>query len=81
MTWTDDGWQTTHTANSRAMGSAGQYADIGPTGPSEMEWTLRWPEKDAWLGYNVKVKVDAAKSCNRSLARKRDFRKDMVCPN
>ena len=59
VTWTDDGWQTTNTANSRAMGSAGQYADIGPTGTGEMEWTLRWPEKDAWLGYNVKVKIDA----------------------
>jgi glucoamylase len=59
-TWTDDGWQTTHTANSRALGSAGYSADIAPAdGNREVEWTLRWPEKDAWLGYNVKVKVDA----------------------
>jgi glucoamylase len=58
-TWTDDGWQTTHTANSRSLGSAGYCADIAPeAGSREVEWTLRWPEKDAWLGYNVKVKVD-----------------------
>jgi glucoamylase len=60
VTWTDDGWQTMHTANSRALGSAGHTADIAPKAESgEVDWTLRWPEKDAWLGYNVKVKVDA----------------------
>ncbi|HTU43660.1 MAG TPA: hypothetical protein VMF91_01265, partial [Bryobacteraceae bacterium] len=58
-TWTDDGWQTIHTANSRTLGSAGYSADIAPAaGSCEVEWTLRWPEQDAWLGYNVKVKVD-----------------------
>ena len=61
LTWTDDGWQTTRTTNSRSMGNAGYSADIAPeAGRSELEWTLRWPEKDAWLGYNVKLKVDAA---------------------
>ncbi len=61
IAWTDDGWQTTHGAKSRTLGSAGYSADIAPTaGTRELEWTMRWPEKDAWLGYNVKVKVDAA---------------------
>jgi glucoamylase len=61
-TWTDDGWQTTHTTYSRALGSAGYSADIAPAPESsEVEWTLRWPEKDVWLGYNVKVKVDASR--------------------
>jgi hypothetical protein len=23
-----------------------------------VEWTQHWPEEDAWLGYNVKVKID-----------------------
>jgi len=60
-TWTDDGWRTTRTANSRAFGSSGCSADIAPAaGSSEVEWTLRWPEKDAWLGYNVKIKVTAS---------------------
>ena len=57
--WTDDSWQTVQTATSRTMGSAGYSADILPSaGRSEVEWTLRWPEEDAWLGYNVKVKVN-----------------------
>ena len=61
LAWSEDGWQTIHTANSRARGSAGHSVDIAPSaGSTEVEWTLRWPEKGAWLGYNVKVKVDAA---------------------
>lgn len=60
VTWTDDGWQTVRTAASRALGSAGFSADLTPeTGAAAVEWTLRWPDQDAWLGYNVKVKVDA----------------------
>jgi glucoamylase len=59
-TWTDDGWQTTHTAKSRALGSSGYSTDIAPAaGSREVEWTLRWPEKNFWLGYNLKVAVDA----------------------
>jgi glucoamylase len=60
-TWTDDGWQTVHTVDSRNLGSAGYSADIAPAeGGGELEWTLHWPGKDVWLGYNVKVKVDAS---------------------
>ncbi len=60
LVWTDDGWQTVKTAGSRGLGSAGFSADITPAGGSaEVEWTMHWPESDAWLGYNVKVKVDA----------------------
>jgi len=60
VAWTEDGWQTIHTAKSHARGSAGHSVDIAPTaGSTQVEWTLRWPEKNAWLGYNVKVKVDA----------------------
>ncbi len=45
---------------SRSLGSAGFSADIPPaTGSEAVEWTLHWPEQDAWLGYNVEVKVDA----------------------
>lgn len=58
--WTGDGWQTQKAVSSRALGSAGFSADIVPTnGCCELEWTLHWPEQDAWLGYNVKVKIDA----------------------
>jgi len=55
--WSADGWQTTQVALSRSPGSAGFSADIQPGGT--VEWTLHWPEQDAWLGYNVEVKVDA----------------------
>ena len=57
--WTDDGWLTQHTAASRAQGNAVFSVDITPAaGSGELEWTQHWPERDAWLGYNVKVKVD-----------------------
>jgi len=61
VVWTDDGWQTNRATLSRAFGSAGFCAEIAPArGSSEIEWTLHWPEQGSWLGYNVKVKIDAA---------------------
>ena len=60
VAWTDDGWQTTHSTPSRSLGSAGYSADIKPkSGAEAVEWTLRYPEQDAWLGYNVVVKIEA----------------------
>ena len=59
--WTWDGWQTKQTADSRGIGSAGFSIDIAPQpGATTLEWTLHWPEPNTWLGYNVKVKIDAA---------------------
>ena len=65
VTWTGDGWQTVNKTESRGLGSAGFSADIAaPAGCEELEWTLHWIElgtgPEAWLGYNVRVKVDAA---------------------
>lgn len=57
VVWTVDGWQTTKTELSRSLGSAGFSADIQPG--ATVQWTLHWPEQDAWLGYNIEVKVDA----------------------
>jgi glucoamylase len=60
LIWTADHWQTTQKTLSRSVGKAGFTADIPPTpGTNLVEWTLHWPEPDAWLGYNVEVKVDA----------------------
>ena len=60
LVWTEDVWKTVEKLLSRNLGSAGFSADITPgTGSSAVEWTLYWPEQDAWLGYNVVVKVDA----------------------
>ncbi|MGD0739519.1 MAG: glycoside hydrolase family 15 protein [Terracidiphilus sp.] len=63
--WTGDDWQTVNRTVSRNLGSSGFSADItAPAGCRELEWTLHWTElgagPEAWLGYNVKVKVDAA---------------------
>ena len=68
--WTDDGWKTQQTTVCRTLGSAGFSADVAPVaGSKELEWTLCWigagadagggaiTEQDAWLGYNVKVKI------------------------
>ena len=58
--WSDDGWQTKHTTLSRGLGSAGFFADIAPgAGGGEVEWTMHWPDSDTWLGYNMKVNVEA----------------------
>jgi glucoamylase len=58
--WTDDGWKTVKSATSRGLGSAGFTADLVPAADSsEVEWTLHWPERNTWLGYNVKVMIDA----------------------
>jgi glucoamylase len=61
LAWTDDGWKTVNKAMSRGLGSAGFSADIKPAvGSQELEWTMHWQESDSWLGYNVKVKVEAS---------------------
>lgn len=63
VVWTCDSWKTSRTTASRQFGSAGFSVDIAPSaGCAEFEWTLRWRDRgpDAWLGYNVKVNIDAA---------------------
>ena len=61
VVWTDDGWQTNHSAASRSLGSAGFSADIAPGAASTgLEWTIHWPEQKRWLGYNVEVKIEGA---------------------
>ncbi|MGD0737783.1 MAG: glycoside hydrolase family 15 protein [Terracidiphilus sp.] len=59
LTWSADGWQSTHVTASRSLGSAGYSVDIvaGAAG-GNLSWTQRWPEQDRWLGYNVDVKVE-----------------------
>jgi len=64
--WSDDGWKTVHTTASFGLGSAGHSADIAPApGSAALEWTLHWtavegkPGTEGWLGYNMRVSVDA----------------------
>jgi glucoamylase len=59
--WSHDGWQTMHTAGSRSLGSAGFCADVATAldQAGSLLWTLHWPERDHWLGYNVDIQVGA----------------------
>jgi hypothetical protein len=60
VVFTTDGWKNKESLAARGLGSAGFSADIAaPAGSTELEWTQRWQETDTWLGYNVKVKIDA----------------------
>lgn len=61
VVWTCDNWLTKQTTSSRALGCAGFSADIAPAaGSTEVEWTFHWPQQDTWLGYNVKIRIEAA---------------------
>jgi glucoamylase len=61
LIWSDDGWQTTHTTASRSLGSAGFSADVAtaPSQTSSLSWTLHWPERNHWLGYNLEIQIKA----------------------
>jgi hypothetical protein len=60
VVWTCDAWQTKQTTPSRSLGYAGHSADLIPgDGSNQVEWTLHRPQQDTWLGYNVRVKIDA----------------------
>jgi len=60
LVWSADGWKTVQTLSGRSLGSAGYSAEIAPPPESgNLSWTLHWPERGRWLGYNVEVKIDA----------------------
>jgi glucoamylase len=61
LVWTADNWRTKHVSPARPWGSAGFSADVTPDpGSEEIEWTQYWSDSRSWLGYNVKVRIDAA---------------------
>jgi glucoamylase len=59
VTYTLDGWATTHHANSRPVGYPGSYADLetGPEQTGSLIFTLFWPGEERWLGHNVEVAI------------------------
>jgi glucoamylase len=60
VVWTCDNWKTTQSTASRSLGSAGFSADLKPAANAPaLEWTLHWTEPESWLGYNVRVEIDA----------------------
>jgi glucoamylase len=57
LTWSPDGWQTTHVLDSTQVGYAGSYADV-PTTPDQtgsLTFTLFWPDENRWEGRNFEV--------------------------
>jgi hypothetical protein len=65
-----DGWKTTRTAQSHALGSVGFAVDLETElGAATLSWTLHYPADEGlspgtmapdtgrWLGYNVEVEI------------------------
>lgn len=59
VVWSPDGWQTVNTIPASTFGYAGFSVDIPPPANSNrIQWTMRWPAQDRWLGYNIEVKIE-----------------------
>jgi glucoamylase len=60
--WTADGWKTSATTESTALGYAGSFADVatraGQTG--QLSFTLFWTEENRWEGRNFDVAIEEA---------------------
>ncbi len=59
VVYTYDNWRTTLTKESKPVGYAGFFADLGTTPDQEgnIILTLYWPGEDKWLGRNLQVEV------------------------
>ena len=63
LLWTDNAWQTSNSLQSRAVGSAGFFADISPArreSSAGLSLTFFWPEENRWLGHNYDVRLEQA---------------------
>ena len=61
LVWSDNGWQTTNSTQSRSLGSAGFSADILPAErelPAALSLTFFWPEENHWLGHNYDIRIE-----------------------
>jgi glucoamylase len=61
LVWSDNGWQTTNSSQSRSLGSAGFAADILPAQreiPAVLSLTFFWPEENHWLGHNYDIRIE-----------------------
>lgn len=58
--WSADGWKTSDTTESTALGYAGSFADVptraGQTG--QLSFTLFWTEENRWEGRNFDVAIE-----------------------
>ncbi len=62
LLWTQDGWKTQSTVESKPVGSSVSYADmpIGKKVQGAVSFTLYWPAQDRWEGKNYDVRVGNA---------------------
>jgi hypothetical protein len=61
LLWSDNGWQSTNSTQSRSLGSAGYSADILPVlreAPAVLSLTFFWPDESHWLGHNYDVRIE-----------------------
>ncbi|HEX4037009.1 MAG TPA: glycoside hydrolase family 15 protein [Acidobacteriaceae bacterium] len=60
VTWTADGWTTTHVCDSTQVGYAGSYADLltSPQQTGALSFTLFWPDENRWEGRNFDVALE-----------------------
>ncbi|HEX5235266.1 MAG TPA: glycoside hydrolase family 15 protein [Silvibacterium sp.] len=65
--WSADGWKTSTTTESTALGYAGSFADLptvaGQTG--QLSFTLFWTEEERWEGRNFDVAIEQPLTNNR----------------
>ncbi len=60
LRWSADDWQTVNDTPATAVGHSGFYADADPGAGKRIEFTLYWPERDAWEGRNHAVQIENA---------------------
>lgn len=61
LVWSDNGWHTTNSTQSRSLGAAGFSADIEPGQrelPATLSLTFYWPEESRWLGHNYDLRIE-----------------------
>ncbi len=58
--YTTDNWATKHSLPSRELGTAGSAADLPPSEPGVICFTLYWPAQRRWQGRDFQVKVNSA---------------------
>ena len=60
VVWSADGWKTSDTVESTALGCAGSFADLPPASKqtAALSFTLFWTEENRWEGRNFDVAVE-----------------------
>jgi glucoamylase len=64
LVWTEDGWNTSHTKESRHVGCVGHFADMEtePGQAGQVIFTVRWHDSGRWEGRNFEVRLDPSEN-------------------